>query len=75
MQRLAGDELEAVAGPDLACPRQRIVPLLPQRLRVQLRFALPRREAAIGKRPPIVRVAQPHVALVPQPFVRDPFEP
>ena len=75
VQRLAGDQLKAVAGADLARPGQRIVPVLEERHGIQLGLARSRREAAVRKGPPVVGAVQPRVAFLPQPFVGNPLEP
>src|SRR4029453_8351051 len=52
VERLARDQLQALRRPNLARPGQRIVPLLEESPRIYLRLSGPRREAAVGGRPP-----------------------
>src|SRR5262249_5769024 len=75
VERLARDQLQAVRRPNLTRPGQRIVPLLEERFRVELRFSGPRREAAVCERPPILGAVQPRVSFFPEALEGDAVEP
>src|SRR5262245_33837862 len=75
VKRLAGDQLQPWAVWDVARPRQRVVPLFAERVRIQLRFSGWRVEPALCERPPVFGTVQSRVAFFPESLVRDPLEP